>query len=212
MNKKNSPAKVGISNRTGKRKRLINAKECQIDMKESLVLIFNAFHKAVELHNSEIRLTNPQDRVRGMEASYFNAKLMQCLREEFPYNLKRGKYGRMFLYSNEYIVLFKKLDKNGKPMNIRTKSSSSIENQIQGNLFDNEEDGTSPIIFFGYSKSLIGEMIRPRIVYIDEEHVKWTIEEKDVLPKKEDTLFPVQTPEEAHVSIKPHLKVKKKVV
>ena len=38
MNKKNSPAKVGISNRTGKRKRLINAKECQIDMKESLVL------------------------------------------------------------------------------------------------------------------------------------------------------------------------------
>ena len=61
------------------------------------------------------------------------------------------------------------------------------------------------------SKSLIGEMIRPRIVYIDEECVKWTIEEKDILPQKEVTLFPVQTPEGAHVSVKPHLKVKKKV-
>lgn len=211
MYNKISPAKLGNFQRTGKRKRLINAKECQYDMKESLFLIFNAYHKAVELYNSEIRLTNPQDRVRGMEASYFNAKLMQCLREVFPNNLKRGKYGRMFLYSNEYIVLFKKLDKNGKPMNIRTKLSSSIENQMQGNLFDNEEDGTSPIIFFGYSKSLIGEMIRPRIVYIDEECVKWTIEEKDILPQKEVTLFPVQTPEGAHVSVKPHLKVKKKV-
>lgn len=211
MNKKIPPTKVGDFHQTGKRKRLINAKECQFDMKEPLILIFNAYHKAVELYNSEIRLTNPQDRVRGMEASYFNAKLMQCLREVFPNNLKRGKYGRMFLYSNEYIVLFKKLDKNGKPMNIRTKLSSSIENQLQGNLFGNEEDGTSPIIFFGYSKSPIGEMIRPRIVYIDEECIKWTIEEKDILPQKEATLFPVQTLEEAHASVKPHLKVKKKV-
>lgn len=211
MNNKVLSAKLGDFHQTSKRKRLINAKKCQFDMQEPLVLIFNAYHKAVELYNSEIRLTNPQDRVRGMEASYFNAKLMQCLREVFPYNLKRGKYGRMFLYSNEYIVLFKKLDKNGKPMNIRTKLSSSIENQLQGNLFGNEEDGTSPIIFFGYSKSPIGEMIRPRIVYIDEECIKWTIEEKDIFPQKEAILFSVHTPEEAHVSVKPHLKVKKKV-
>ena len=103
MNNKIPPAKLGNFQRTGKRKRLINAKECQYDMKESLFLIFNAYHKAVELYNSEIRLTNPQDRVRGMEASYFNAKLMQCLREVFPYNLKRLGRGVIIQNFNELL-------------------------------------------------------------------------------------------------------------
>lgn len=106
-----SPTNVGILNDKRKRKRIISPKECQFDMKDALKHIFAAFHEAVKLYNLEIGMTNPQDRIRGLEASYFNSKLMQCLRSYFETHLKRGKYGRMFLYENGYIVLFKKIGK-----------------------------------------------------------------------------------------------------
>lgn len=211
MNNNLLTANVGVLTERRKRKRIINPKECQFDMKEALVQIFTAFHKAVELYNSEISFTNPQDRTRGMEASYFNSKLMQCLRSFFGTNLKRGKFGRMFLYKNGYIVLFKKLGKDGKPMNIRTKLMVSIENQLEGNLFNSEEDGTSPIIFFGYSKSKIGELIHPRLVYIDEGSVKWTIDEEQIIPEKEINLFSNEVHFAETPSVKPKLKIVKKV-
>lgn len=211
MNSLNSPAKVDNFSEKRKRKRIINPKECQYDMQDALREIFMAYHEAVKLYNSEIGLTNPQDRTRGMEASYFNSKLMQCLRTYFDTNLKRGKYGRMFLYENGYIVLFKKLGKNGKPMNIRTKLMVSIENQLEGNLFNSDEDGSSPIIFFGYSKSRIGELIHPRLVYIDEGSVKWTIEEDQIISENEVNMFTNVAPSSDHAVVKPELKIKKKV-
>ena len=210
MTNNNSPAKVGIFSEKRKRKRIINPKECQFDMKDALQQLFLAFHKAGTLFNAEIGLTNPLDRTRGMEASYFNSKLMQCLREYFDTSLKRGKYGRMFLYKNGYIVLFKKLGKDGKPMNIRTKLTDSIENQLEGKLFNSDEDGSSPIIFFGYTKSRMGELIHPRLVYIDEGTVKWTIDESQITPENEVNMFTSVAPSSGHPAVKPHLKIKKK--
>ena len=206
----NSSANVDNLSEKRKRKRVINSKECQYDMKGVLLLIFMAYHKAVKLYNDEISLTNPQDRTRGMEATYFNSKLMQCLREYFDTDLKRGKYGRMFLYENGYITLFKKLNKYGMPMNIRTKLVTSIENQLEGNLFNSDDDGSSPIIFFGYLKSKIGEMIHPRLVYIDEGCVKWTINEDEVLPQQKATLLTHSIHSTTQVKVKPKLKIKKK--
>lgn len=211
MTNYNSPAKVGNLSEKRKRKRIINPKECQFDMEEALRQIFIAYHEAVKLYNYEINFTNPLDRTRGMEASYFNSKLMQCLRVYFDTNLKRGKYGRMFLYENGYIVLFKKLGKDGKPMNIRTKLMVSIENQLEGNLFNSDEDGSSPIIFFGYSKSKMGELIHPRLVYIDEGSVKWTIEENQIISENEINLLTDVVHSPGHAAVKPELKIKKKI-
>ena len=210
MRNSHSPAKVGNFSEKRKRKRIINPKECQFDMKDALQQLFIAFHEAVEVFNLEIGKTAPQDRTRGMEASYFNSKLMQCLRTYFDTNLKRGKYGRMFLYKNGYIVLFKKLGKNGKPMNIRTKLTDSIENQLEGKLFNSDEDGSSPIIFFGYTKSRMGELIHPRLVYIDEGFVKWTIEEDQILSENEINMFTNIVPLTDHAVVKTELKIKKK--
>ena len=205
-----SPANVGNFNNKRKRKRIISPKECQFDMKDALRHIFTAFHEAVKLYNLEIGMTNPQDRIRGLEASYFNSKLMQCLRSYFESHLKRGRYGRMFLYENGYIVLFKKIGKNGKPMNIRTKLMDAIVNQLMGSLFDNNEDGSSPIIFFGYSKTKLGEIVHPRILYIDDNSVKWTIEENEITTINEINLFGNIPPTHGHVTVKPELKIKKK--
>lgn len=206
------PANIGILNENRKRKRIVSSKECQFDMKDALRHMFSAFNEAVQLYNLEIGLTNPQDRVRSMEASYFNSKLIQCLRSRFKTRLKRGKYGRIILYENGYVVLFKKLGKNDKPMNIRTKVTDAIENQLMGNLFNKDEDGSSPIIFFGYSKTKFGEIAHPRIVYIDENLVKWTINENDITPVEEISLFGNTTTSSlVHATVKPMLKIKKKV-
>jgi hypothetical protein len=116
----------------------------------------------------------------------------------------------MFLYKNGYITLFKKLNKYGMPMNIRTKLVTSIENQSEGNLFNSCDNGSSPIIFFGYSKSRIGEMIHPRLVYIDEGCVKWTIDENEVLSQQKVALLTHSIHSTAQVKVKPKLKKKKK--
>ncbi len=69
---------------------------------------------------------------------------------------------------NGYIMLFKKLNSKNMPMNVPTRFSSSIQNQEQGYLFDMYDNGTEPILFFGYNKSRFGEIINPKLVYIDE--------------------------------------------
>ena len=82
---------------------------------------------------------------------------------------------------------------------------------MEGNLFNSDEDGSSPIIFFGYSKSKIGELIHPRLVYIDEGSVKWTIEEDQIIPENEVNMFTNVAPSSDHAFVKPELKIKKKV-
>lgn len=209
---KNFVAKLTTLPEKKKRKRVINPKECQFDMKDELPLLFRAFHNAVLKFNEEVGLTSPEDRIRGFEATYFNAKLVQCLRELFGNDLKYGKYGRVILFKNGYVCLFKKLNSRGLPMNIRTKNSVSIGNQLQGNLFNCEDDGSSPIVIFGYSKDKLGALIRPRIVYIDEERLKWTIEENQIV-KTTGTSFDLFPPQPSdRMSIKPSaLPPKKKV-
>ena len=207
MNKFKTPAKIGIFGEKRKRKRIINAKECQKDMNFALQQIFAAFHEAVKSYNCDIKKYNPQDRVRSFEATFFNTYLMKSLRDYFGSNLKKGMYGRMFLYTNGYIVLFKKLKKNNMPMNIKTEHFLKIENQQEGYLFSEEEDCIAPIVFFGYSKSSVGELTNPRLVYIDEEKVKWTMDEHDVIPQQEITLF---TPLAEVQTVHPKIRVKKR--
>ena len=57
------------------------------------------------------------------------------------------------------------------PMNLRTKMTDSIENQLQGRLFQDDEDPTAPILFFGYKKNQFGELVDPKLVYIEEYKV-----------------------------------------
>lgn len=69
-------------------------------------------------------------------------------------------------------------------------------------------NGAAPIVFFGYSKSSIGEFTRPRFVYVDEERVKWIMDELEVIPQKEVTLF---TPLSSVESVHPKVRVKKNI-
>ena len=37
-----------------------------------------------------------------------------------------------------------------------------------------------PIVFFGYRKDKFGNITSPKLVYIDENHVKWVIDGADI--------------------------------
>lgn len=163
-----------------KRKRIINAKECERDLRGTLEKLFDVFWNAVSNYEKEILQTPFEARCRGFEASLLNSKLIQSVQSVFKNDWTFGKYKRFMLRINGYIMLFKKLNSKDMPMNVPTRFSSSIQNQEQGNLFDMYDDGTEPILFFGYNKSSVGEIINPKLVYIDENKVRWVISEHDI--------------------------------
>lgn len=164
----------------GKRKRLINSNECKFDLEKELPLLFSAFSDAVTLFEKEIVLTPVESRCRGFEASLLNSKIMMCIQKYFPDNWKLGKYRRFFLRINSYIILFKKLNSKDFPMNIKTRTTSSIYNQQMGSLFGEGENGTEPILFFGYKKGKFGEILESKLIYIDENCKKWQITQNEI--------------------------------
>jgi hypothetical protein len=157
------------------KRRIASKKECEFDLKNELMLMFQAFYTAQTNYEQEVRQTPPQARARGFEASLLNSKMIQSVQQYFPEDWKFGKYKRFTLRINGYIILFKKFNKNGLPMNIKTKSVNAITNQQTLSLFDDSTMVYEPILFFGYEKNKIGEINNPRLIYLDEEQVKWVI-------------------------------------
>ena len=160
------------------KRRIASQKECQFDLKKELPLMFEAFKSAHQAYEREVRQTPPQARARGFEASLLNSKMIQSIQEYFPDHWKFGKYKRFTLRVKGYIVLFKKFNSNGLPMNIQTKRVDAIANQQVLSLFDDSTMVYEPILFFGYEKNRLGEILNPRLTYIDEQKIKWLITEE----------------------------------
>lgn len=162
------------------KRRLASVEGCLIDLKDELPLIFRAFEKACKSYNNEVVQTPPEARCRGFEAALLNSKLIHGIQLYFPDSWRYGKYRRFVLYKNGYLILFKKLNSKGMPMNIRTKFVESINSQMMSSLFEHTDYVEDPILYFGYKKDRLGNIIQPQLVYIDENQVKWALEEKDV--------------------------------
>lgn len=160
--------------RTIKRK-LATREGVEYDLSDYLTKLFKSFSRAVSLFEDEIVNTPPQARARAFEASLLNSKMIQSIQENFPDNWKFGKYKRFLLNLQGYTVLFKKLNNKNMPMNIKTSHSSGIINQMQTSLFDNTEISLDPILFFGYRKDKTGRIFDPKLVYIDENKIQWTL-------------------------------------
>ncbi len=167
------------------KRRLATSKECQIDLNEQLPIMFKAFTEAVRMYENEIIQTPPQSRARAFEASLLNSKMIQSIQSNFPVNWKFGKYKRFMLNLQGYTVLFKKLNGKNMPMNIKTSHATAISNQMQTSLFDNDRKSINPILIFGYKKDKLGNIFDPKLVYIDEDQVQWTLTE-DIVQNNED--------------------------
>lgn len=200
--KKNEPPN---SERFNKR-REVSKEECLHDLRGELPKIFTAYIKGVEKYNKVMEEFPLEARIR-LDAPLLVSCIIQQIQKRFPDNWKFGRYKRFTLRISDYLILFKKLNNNNKPMNIKTKHVNSISNQLQLSLFNDDSFFTDPILFFGYKKDKSGEVISPQVVYIDEDSVKWIISENEIVTKlnKEASLID-NTGKDAQVSVKENLK------
>jgi hypothetical protein len=162
------------------KRRLASREGCLNNLEEELPLFFRAHKEACENYNREVIQTPPESRCRGYEASLFNSKLIQSFQKYFPFDWKYGKYKRFILNKKGYLVLLKKLDSKGRPMNIKTRIVESINLQLTSSLFEESNYVEEPILFFGYKKDKFGNVYQPQLVYIDENQFRWAIEESDI--------------------------------
>lgn len=168
---------LDVSRKRVIKRKLATVEECQLDLNEELPIMFNAFKEAVRMYQKEIINTPPESRARAFEASLLNSKMIQSIQKNFPNNWRFGKYKRFILNVEGYTVLFKKLNGKDLPMNVKTLHSTAISNQLQISLFDNSPISIDPILVFGYKKDKFGSIFDPKLVYIDEELVQWTLTE-----------------------------------
>lgn len=170
-------SKVKNNTRATQGKRALASPEgVLIDLKKDSVNLYNAFYRAVD-ESKELIKNIPLDcRIGRGEAQLFQMCLAKHLKSLFPNLFRIGKHGRLIMDFPDYILLFKKLNNKGLPMNIKTGTTEAISNQLSLNLFDDE--CYEPILFFGYEVSRLGNLINPRIVYIDEGRIQFTISEE----------------------------------
>lgn len=171
---------TNLLKRSAVKRRLATETECKNDLRNELIPMFEAFNLACINYESEVIQTPIGARARGFEASLLNSKMIQSIQTTFPNDCKFGKYKRFILRLEGYTVLFKKLNNKNMPMNIKTKYSLAINDQLAMSLFEDTSTAVDPILFFGYRKDKFGNVIDPKLVYIDDNKVNWTITEKDV--------------------------------
>ena len=164
----------------GKRVLAVN-ETCKVELKNEIQLLYKAYEEALNKSSSVLSMLPVHSRSRTLEASVIQSCFAESLIENFPEKAFFGKYRRLILRVNGYLILFKKLNKNGYPMNIKTINVQSILNQNQVlDLFSESDYNDEPILYFGYQKNRFGEYVNPQLIYIDEGEVKFSINETDV--------------------------------
>lgn len=169
-----------------RKRRIVTDKECERDLKGILSQIFIAANQGIDKYNTFRLFYKQNAKVRGFDASMLNSSIIEGLQETFPDNCKWGKYKRFILRTKAYTLLVKKLAKDGLPMNVKTKNSEKITNQMQTSLFNNSnfKEVEDPIIFIGYEVDKLGEVCNLRLVYIDEGKLKWEITQDQIFKSR----------------------------
>ncbi|WP_332030960.1 hypothetical protein [Kaistella sp.] len=157
-------------------RRLANVDACKFDLREVLPKLFATFESALAVFNEKMGGFRPHTRARNLEANVLQTVFAEKLFDNFGASAFFGAYHRLILRSDGYIILFKKLRKNGKPMNIKTNFVQKIATQQQTlDLFTDSDYEDEPILFFGYQKSRTGDFVNPQVVYIDQGEVIFSI-------------------------------------
>ena len=160
---------------------LANNDTCKVELNKEMQLLFTTYEEALEKANIALAIFPPYSRSRTLEASIIQSCFAENLLKNFSDKAFFGKYRRLILRVKGYLILFKKLNNKGYPMNIKTINVQSILNQSQIlDLFSESDYNDEPILYFGYQKNRIGEYINPQLIYIDENEVKFSISEADV--------------------------------
>ncbi|MNQ62758.1 hypothetical protein D3C85_771150 [compost metagenome] len=154
---------------------------CKLELSKELVLLFKTFESALDSTSEELLKFKVQFRSRTLEASIMQSYFAEYLQQNFANKAFYGKYKRLVLRTNGYLILFKKLNSKGYPMNIKTVNVQSILNQNQVlDLFADTDYNDEPILYFGYQKNRFNEYVNPQLIYIDDNEIKFSISAEDM--------------------------------
>ncbi|AFM04010.1 hypothetical protein Fleli_1592 [Bernardetia litoralis DSM 6794] len=186
--------------------------KCKNDLKNDFISLMEAFAETLVKTNKVLTNFSLLRRPRSLEATVIQGFFADIVYEKFGEKASLGKYKRFVLRLEGYLVLFKKLDNQGYPMNVKTRANQHILNQSQLlELFPESNYNNLPILFFGYKKNKFGLCVKPQLIYIDNEQVQFVIDESDFdieLPMINNITMPeVDEPKET----KPKLKVKTQI-
>lgn len=183
---------------------------CRVELKAELSLLFQTFNEALEKVNNIMFDFPPHSRSRTLEASVMQSCFAEALFRNFGDKAFYGKYKRLILRLKGYIILFKKLDKKGLPMNIATTNVQGILQQHKTlDLFSQSAYNEDPILYFGYQKNKIGELVNSQIVYIDEGKIDFTIDMKEFTAKTVSMKSTGSEPSKVKIAIRADKGVKK---
>lgn len=181
-----------LSRRTQGKRSLANRDAIIKELKKELNSLFKVFFNAIAKTSDALLMFPPHIRSRTLEASIIQSFYNGALFEAFENKAFFGKYKRLILSINGYLVMFKKLNSKGYPMNIKTTNIQSILNQQRGlDLFADTNYNEDPILYFGYQKNKLGAYVNPRLTYIDNGQVQFSITESDIeftMPLKTESM------------------------
>ena len=165
------------SSRRMQGKRLLaDYENCKLELSKDLVLLFKTFELALASTSQDLLNYKVQFRSRTLEASIMQSYFAEYLQQQFINKAFYGKYKRLVLRTNGYLILFKKLNGKGYPINIKTINVQSILNQNQVlDLFADSDYNDETILYFGYQKNRFNEYVNPQLIYIDNNEIKFSI-------------------------------------
>lgn len=214
MKNREGDANGDTSRRKQGKRRLAEYKSSKEDLAETFRTLSKCFRHAVHLASKRLANFPLPSRARTLEVNIVQSCFAEVASKFFIDKISIGKYGRIILKEKGYLILFKKLDKRSFPMNTKTKNVQLILNQSQTlDLFAETEYEEDPILYFGYLKDKFGEYVSPKLVYIDDESLKFSINQEETMleqiPFQNNEPDPGESPKEVTPKLKGNKKTKK---
>lgn len=175
------------SSRRKQGKRLLATFEtCKLELRPALNKLFLGFNSALAKATSILAMIPPESRSRGLEPTVLQSCFAEVVFDLFENNKAfYGAYKRLIIRTDGYLILFKKLNDKGFPMNTKTNNVQNILNQSQIlDLFSESDYNDEPILYFGYQKDKTGQYCNIQLVYIDEGNIVFTVTEEDIQYEK----------------------------
>ena len=163
-------------------RRIITAKECEEELKEDLPILFEALIEGTERGSDEC--SKPSLKCRPFDANTINTWVLSEINEAFPGAAIIGAGGRVYFEIKGFLIIVKKLNDKGMPMNIPTDLHDAVLHQKKSCVLDDSIEGQSkPILVLGYNTDKFGNITGHMLTYIIG-CPRWTISAESILSKE----------------------------
>lgn len=140
-------------------------------MKSHLPTLVIAIESSFIAMKDELNGRNPAFLNHLSKSNRMNEQIKGRITEAFGTNVKPLRYNRFGLFLEGYVILFKKLDKYGRPSNVPTGNSLMLTGQSKLNF-----PGEPEILHVGYVIDSTWEAIKSiNAVKIENQEVQWSI-------------------------------------